>query len=76
MSFFEFGEGVEPLRIHDLPKLMDECIEVESGLENIRDGRGLGLYISKSLVELHGGEIWVESAVGEGTTFSFTLPVA
>jgi signal transduction histidine kinase len=38
-------------------------------------GLGLHLYIARGLVELHGGRLWFESAEGEGSTFSFTLPV-
>ncbi|MGV8074190.1 MAG: ATP-binding protein [Syntrophobacteraceae bacterium] len=47
-----------------------------SGVRNQVDGVGLGLSISKSIVEAHGGSVWVESEVGQGSTFGFTIPIA
>jgi signal transduction histidine kinase len=41
---------------------------------NDRRGVGLGLYISKAIVQGHGGRIWAESQIGRGSTFCFTLP--
>jgi signal transduction histidine kinase len=43
-------------------------------VQKTRTGMGLGLFIAKTIIGAHGGRIWVESSVGQGTTFHFTLP--
>ena len=58
----------------DLPHLFERFFRAEGARQ--AEGIGLGLYITKLLVEAHDGRIWVESAPGKGSTFSFTLPVA
>ncbi len=57
----------------DLPRLFEPFTRIESTARDA-DGTGLGLMLSKRLVELHGGRIWVESREGQGSTFHFTLP--
>ncbi len=59
----------------DLPRLFEEFRQVDSTTRRRHEGAGLGLAISKRFVELHGGRIWVESVVGQGSTFSFSLPL-
>jgi signal transduction histidine kinase/CheY-like chemotaxis protein len=56
----------------NLPHLFDRFWQAR---ETRRAGAGLGLYIAKGIVEAHGGRLWVESTVGTGTTFTFTLPL-
>ncbi len=56
-----------------LQMIFDEFYQVEGGKHG---GTGLGLAIAKRLVEEHGGSIWVESQLGKGSTFSFTLPLS
>jgi signal transduction histidine kinase/CheY-like chemotaxis protein len=53
-----------------------EFQQIDSSSTRRYEGTGLGLAITKRLVEMHGGKIWLESAVGQGTTFYVTLPVA
>jgi anti-sigma regulatory factor (Ser/Thr protein kinase) len=57
-----------------LPHVFDQFYRVNSG-EGRPKGYGLGLYIARTLVELHGGRIWAESEPGKGARFTFTLPV-
>jgi signal transduction histidine kinase len=70
ISVSDHGPGISP---QELPTLFQRYQRTEAGHAH-RDGLGLGLYITKGLVEAHGGRIWVESTVGAGSTFSFTLP--
>jgi signal transduction histidine kinase len=71
VSVIDTGPGIA---LEDRERIFEEFQQTDVGLEQ-REGTGLGLALSKRLVELHGGRIWVESEPGEGSTFTFTLPV-
>ncbi len=66
------GVGIAP---DDIPKVLSEYGQVEHGLEHVVEGTGLGLPITKKLVELHGGSLSIDSSRGRGTTVCVTLPI-
>jgi len=59
----------------DLARVFDRFFQVESHLTRRHTGMGLGLSVAKTMIELHGGRIWVESVEDKGSTFSFLLPL-
>jgi signal transduction histidine kinase len=65
------GPGIAP---EDRDRIFEEFQQTDVGAKQ-REGTGLGLALSKRLVELHGGRIWVESELGSGSRFVFTLPI-
>ncbi len=66
------GIGIAP---EDTAKVFDEFGQVDSSIRRKHEGSGLGVPLSKRLVELHNGRMWLESQPGRGSTFYFTLPV-
>jgi len=72
ISVGDTGIGIAP---EDQPKIFEEFRQVGSDYAHKSEGTGLGLTLAKKFVELHGGRIWVESEVGKGSKFSFTLPI-
>jgi signal transduction histidine kinase len=69
VSVCDTGPGIAP---EDVPRLFERYWQAPRLL---RAGSGLGLFIAKGIVEAHGGSIVVDTAVGKGTSFAFTLPV-
>jgi signal transduction histidine kinase len=59
----------------DLPRIFERFFQVESHLTRRHGGMGLGLSVAKSMIEMHGGRIWVESVEGKGSNFIFILPL-
>jgi two-component system phosphate regulon sensor histidine kinase PhoR len=59
----------------DIPRIFERFYRVDKGRSQELGGTGLGLSIVKHLVQAHGGRVWVESQLGEGSTFYFTLPI-
>ena len=72
VSIRDSGIGIAPA---DQAKVFEKFKQVGDTLTDKPKGTGLGLPICKEIVEYHGGRIWVESTLGSGSTFSFTIPV-
>jgi len=72
ISVQDTGVGIAP---EDQARVFEEFQQARSG-QREEASTGLGLTLARKFVELHGGRIWVESEVGTGSTFLFTLPVA
>jgi len=73
VSVSDTGIGIPA---QDLPRIFERFYKVDRARTRNAGGTGLGLAIAKHLVEGHGGRLWVDSAEGRGSTFSFTLPAA
>lgn len=72
-SVSDTGPGIAP---DDLPKLFQEFSQLDGSTRRKHAGTGLGLVISKHFVQMHQGQIWVESTPGHGSTFYFSLPIS
>jgi GAF domain-containing protein len=72
VSVRDTGPGISAA---DRTKLFQEFQQADNAITRKKGGTGLGLAISKRIIEMHGGRIWVESQPGQGSTFTFTLPV-
>ena len=72
ISVSDTGIGIAP---EDQETIFEEFRQVGTDYAQKREGTGLGLTLTRKFVELHGGKIWVESELGKGSRFTFTLPV-
>jgi len=72
VSVADTGVGIAP---EDQETVFEEFRQVGTA-DKKAEGTGLGLTLSRKFIELHGGKIWVQSKLGRGSTFTFTLPVS
>jgi len=72
VSIRDTGVGIDPA---DQGRLFEEFQQADNSITKKTGGTGLGLSIARHIIEMHGGRIWVESSLGKGATFFFTVPV-
>jgi signal transduction histidine kinase len=72
VAVHDTGPGIAE---QDQGKIFDEFQQADSSITKQKGGTGLGLAIAKRIIEMHGGRLWVESELGHGSTFAFTVPV-
>jgi signal transduction histidine kinase len=72
VAVHDTGPGIAP---SDQEKIFGEFQQADNAATKRKGGTGLGLSIAKRIIEMHGGRIWVESEIGQGSTFAFTIPV-
>src|SRR5262245_3976197 len=72
LSVRDTGPGIPP---EECERIFEKFRQVDSSNTRAKGGTGLGLAIAREIVEMHGGRIWVESTIGQGSTFRMELPV-
>jgi signal transduction histidine kinase len=72
VSVADTGPGIAPA---DQQKIFEEFQQIDNATIRKKGGTGLGLTIARRIVEMHGGQLWVKSMPGKGSTFWFTVPI-
>jgi signal transduction histidine kinase len=73
IAIADTGLGIDPVQVE---AIFERFSQLDNHLNRTQGGMGLGLPLAKALVEKHGGELWLKTALGQGSTFYFTLPAA
>jgi len=72
ISVSDTGPGIAP---GDQERIFEEFQQAQTSTASAKGGTGLGLAIARRIIEMHGGRLWLESTLGQGSTFSFKIPI-